>query len=143
MVNITPNALTSTQCERIIERTTLEPRGDNRSDHQPLTLAEFEQADIITSLLDGLHGHHLKILRYRVGHHHPTHTDYFGKRIPARTLTIQLSDPDTYTGGILHIADQPMPTTRGTAITFESTTPHRVTRLDTGERWALTAWAYP
>ena len=81
------------------------------------------------------------------GSHYEWHMDYgagaFSKR--KLSLTIQLSDPESYEGGNLELFYKLQPVVaqrvRGTAILFPSYTMHRVTPLIQGERCSLVLWA--
>jgi PKHD-type hydroxylase len=60
------------------------------------------------------------------------------------SLTIQLSDPNSYKGGdfVLYEADQPIliPKEQGKLIAFPSYTLHEVKPVTKGERYSLVAW---
>lgn len=62
------------------------------------------------------------------------------------TVVVQLSDPAQYTGGTLEVMASNATTLgqkeRGTAIVFPSYLLHRVTPVETGERFSLTVWAH-
>lgn len=81
------------------------------------------------------------------GSHYEWHMDYgagaFSKR--KLSLTIQLSDPESYEGGNLELFYKLQPVAaqrvRGTAILFPSYTMHRVSPITRGERYSLVLWA--
>ena len=60
------------------------------------------------------------------------------------SLSIQLSDPNSYKGGdlILHYQDTPiiLPKEQGKLLMFPSYTMHEVTPVTKGERYSLVAW---
>ena len=92
--------------------------------------------------------------RYGVGGHYTEHNDcYLARRSnPNRerkiSWTIQLSEPDTYTGGDLRFPtvgaspDVGVIRERGTAVFFPSFLSHRVLPVGDGERFSLVGWAY-
>ncbi len=88
----------------------------------------------------------LQLTEYEPGGHYTWHQDIGSRRSALRKLSVsvQLSDPDTYAGGglELHATQTPvlMPRTRGTLIIFPSYTLHRVTAMSAGERRALVTW---
>jgi len=66
------------------------------------------------------------------------------------SFSLQLSHPDDYTGGQLQLLTGVMgaakkletaSTQQGTLIIFDSRTPHRVTKIKSGQRKALVGWA--
>ncbi|MCV2882926.1 2OG-Fe(II) oxygenase [Actibacterium sp. XHP0104] len=62
------------------------------------------------------------------------------------TMVVQLSEPDSYEGGVLEIwPDSHLRSagrTRGAATVFPSFMLHRVTPVTQGERYSLTIWAH-
>lgn len=80
------------------------------------------------------------------GSHYDWHMDYGPGRMSVRKLSIviQLTPPDEYEGGDLHLlyGSKPSPVDRslGTAIVFPSYTMHRVTPLKLGTRYSLVLW---
>jgi predicted 2-oxoglutarate/Fe(II)-dependent dioxygenase YbiX len=78
------------------------------------------------------------------GHFH-WHNDY-GLETPISsrklTISIQLSDPDTYDGGDLEVfgCPDPLPRERGSAIVLPAYVEHRVTPVTRGVRSALIGW---
>jgi 2OG-Fe(II) oxygenase superfamily len=85
---------------------------------------------------------------YRAGMHIDWHADSLrsGALVRKLSLSVQLSGPSEYEGGGLEFhADSPevvLGRLRGTAIVFPSFCAHRVSRVTSGERRALVAWAY-
>lgn len=76
------------------------------------------------------------------GGHYNWHVDN-GPGLSTRKLTVivQLSKPENYTGCELEVsAIDYIPKEQGSIIVFPSYTPHRVTKLLTGERNALVVW---
>ena len=86
----------------------------------------------------------IQIARYFEGDHYDIHFDGFTPR--KISLTIQLSDPDNYTGGELEIGLPNNPVTApkevGTAILFPSWMPHAVKPVTSGIRYSLVAWGH-
>jgi PKHD-type hydroxylase len=81
--------------------------------------------------------------------HFDWHSDIGSGALAARrklTIVVQLSDPESYSGGQLELrpdsnirlADQ----AQGTATVFPSFVLHRVTPVTAGVRWSLTLWAH-
>lgn len=74
---------------------------------------------------------------------HVDYTDYVRKL----SFTLQLSDPDDYTGGEMQMVDSftnsstILPKDRGTLCVFDSRVPHRIKPVKTGKRYALVGWA--
>jgi len=63
------------------------------------------------------------------------------------SMTVQLSDPDDYTGGDLklligHKKPISVPRERGTVIVFPSNIMHEVTPVKSGRRYSLVTWAH-
>lgn len=61
------------------------------------------------------------------------------------SFVMQLSEPETYKGGLLEIEDTEIDRTKygpvGSAICFPSMFKHRVTKIEEGVRYSLVAWA--
>lgn len=98
------------------------------------------------------------LLRYEDASHFDWHVDVEGSGThpgaeDAATserklsVTVNLSDPADYDGGIVEFADAhgalmsfPELAERGSVVVFPSTTLHRVTPLTRGVRWAMVGW---
>jgi PKHD-type hydroxylase len=87
------------------------------------------------------------VLRYtaEAGGHHDHHSDssaVFATR--KLSFTVQLSDPDAYTGGDLEFlnADGPVARRRGDIIVFPSFMVHRVAPVTSGVRHSLVGWVH-
>lgn len=87
------------------------------------------------------------ILRYESNaqDHYRPHRDY-GASIPTRklTFTLQLSDPESYTGGDLVFPDENLRATRarGDIVVFPSFLRHTVTPVVRGTRHAAVGWIH-
>jgi PKHD-type hydroxylase len=62
------------------------------------------------------------------------------------SISVQLSDPEDYTGGQLQFVSETRnsffaPKTKGTVIVFDSRTTHRVRKITSGVRKSLVGWA--
>jgi len=72
------------------------------------------------------------------------HTDELETLVRKLSLTIQLSDSDSYKGGdlLLHLDKTPviLPREKGKLIAFPSHTLHEVKSVTKGERYSLVAW---
>jgi PKHD-type hydroxylase len=85
---------------------------------------------------------------YERDHYFGWHTDVGLDQSAARklSLTIQLSAPDTYSGGQLEFvgssAPPPAATELGCAIAFPSYLAHRVSKVTSGLRYSMVVWAY-
>jgi PKHD-type hydroxylase len=88
-----------------------------------------------------------QLLRYPTGGHYAWHTDLGATGLMALrklSLTVQLSDGETYEGGELEVqvggrtVSPPRPL--GSAILFPAWQPHRVTPVTSGTRHALVCW---
>lgn len=62
----------------------------------------------------------------------------FGNR--KLTLIIQLSEKDSYEGGVLIIDNNPISKQIGNLVLFDSGVIHEVTKLSSGERFVLVSW---
>jgi PKHD-type hydroxylase len=88
----------------------------------------------------------LQLGRYRPGQHFEWHRDITRGSSSRRklTVTIKLSEDEAFTGGVFQHGTDKFPRTleveTGSGIAFPSWTYHRVTPVETGERWSLTAW---
>lgn len=87
------------------------------------------------------------VVRYEAGanDHFRPHKDV-GGRNPTRKLTfvVQLTDPDTYTGGDLVFPElgQSAPRAQGTLIVFPSFQVHVVSPVVEGVRYAIVSWLH-
>lgn len=75
------------------------------------------------------------------------HTDFSDFATSARKLTIsvQLTPPEDYAGGLLEFSDQgvvPFSQEQGSAVVFPTYLSHRVTRVTRGNRWVLLSSAF-
>lgn len=73
------------------------------------------------------------------------HTDRLFNTLTRKiSISIQLSDPDTYTGGDLCLYQEADPVSltkkQGTLIAFPSFMLHEVKKIETGTRYSLVAW---
>jgi PKHD-type hydroxylase len=89
----------------------------------------------------------LQYADYGEGGHFEWHTDLGVQGTSGRklSLSVQISDPDTYDGGALefiNVKRLPIPRDVGTAIVFPSYLTHRVAPVTRGRRRSLVAWAY-
>lgn len=86
------------------------------------------------------------VLRYRPGEHYTWHVDMGRDDLASRKLSVivLLSESSAYGGGELEWMPDlgPCPREIGTALIFPSFMPHRVTRVTSGERFALVAWVH-
>jgi PKHD-type hydroxylase len=89
----------------------------------------------------------LQLARYRPGQGYQWHADLGIKENSLRKLTtvVMLSPPEAYTGGQLEFfksdeIQQSFPMKAGDAVVFPSWVKHRVTDVQQGERWTLSAW---
>ena len=68
-----------------------------------------------------------------------------GEYVRKLSFSLQLSDPEDYTGGEVQFMDNARkiffaPKQRGTLIMFDSRTPHRVRKVKSGVRKSLVGW---
>ena len=68
-----------------------------------------------------------------------------GEYVRKLSFSLQLSDPEDYTGGEVQFMDNSQksyfaPKQRGTMIIFDSRTPHRVRKIKSGFRKSLVGW---
>lgn len=95
--------------------------------------------------------HELQLLHYESGNnsgHYNWHMDMGGLNSSTRkiSVSVQLSDPNTYEGGILTInsngGNVPCSKERGAIHLFPSYCMHEVASMKSGERWALVIWVH-
>ena len=94
----------------------------------------------------------LQFSKYDKGMYFQTHMDYdVSRATPAITrklsVTVQLSDPSSYTGGELIIencdgSSFTCPKDQGTVIVFDSRWLHRVQPVKSGTRYSLVKWVH-
>lgn len=82
-----------------------------------------------------------RILKYEVGGVFDTHVDTYDK-YPHRykTIIIQLSDSNTYEGGVLIIGNESISKEIGNTIIFSGTTPHSMGVIKKGFRYSFVIW---
>ena len=79
----------------------------------------------------------IQLLEYSEGGFFKRHKDG-PKRY--KTLIIQLSDENDYTGGELYVEDQPTSKKQGSLIIFDSNTYHQLHEVTSGKRYVLVVW---
>jgi PKHD-type hydroxylase len=93
----------------------------------------------------------VQLLKYTSGGHYNWHCDYDDTRKPYGvrkiSMSMQLSDPNDYTGGELELVDWgnrkiTMGKDVGTVMIFDSRVPHKVTPIIEGVRYAIVSWAH-
>lgn len=84
---------------------------------------------------------------YEKGHHYRWHTDSkYGDSTPRKlSFSLQLSDPEDYTGGQLEFLTDTnsrflAPKLKGTIVIFDSRVKHRVRKITSGCRKSLVGW---
>lgn len=120
----------------------------------------FEKVSNIVGLVNANHfgydltgiTHSLQLIKYDSAEKIPGHYDWHVDAGPGTSstrkisLTIQLTDPDKYTGCDLEVIDHggQIKATReqGSINLFPSYMPHRVTPIETGVRFALVIWIH-
>jgi len=86
-------------------------------------------------------GYESMLLIYKEGHYFIKHQDRHskvGRR--KKTLVIQLSDADEYTGGYLKVANKAASKELGNVIVFDAATIHEVTKITSGFRYCFLAF---
>ena len=70
-----------------------------------------------------------------------TEIDY-EKETRKLSMTVQLSDPETYEGGEFYVADKKFCPAKGSAIIFPSNFmfPHEAKTVTSGTRWSIITW---
>lgn len=109
---------------------------------QGFMLANAEFGFHITGFMESF-----MVTHYPRGGHLGWHTDFSDFATSARKLTIsvQLSCPGDYAGGLLEFSDQgvmPFSQEQGSAVIFPTYLSHRVTRVTRGNRWVLLSSAF-
>ncbi len=87
-----------------------------------------------------------QVVTYPAGASHPAHVDNVPGNAPWKlSVSIQLSEPDTYEGGDLRLYHRPnadvAPRALGSVIVYPAWTRHEVRPVTSGVRRALVAWA--
>jgi PKHD-type hydroxylase len=113
--------------------------------------------DLIVALFEMINSHYKfqvnglvdapQYCKYGVGDHFDWHLDNSEQQTTMRkiSLSIQLSDPNSYVGGNLEFCPHGLfddARDTGTVIAFPSYLAHRVTSITEGSRESLVAWAY-
>jgi predicted 2-oxoglutarate/Fe(II)-dependent dioxygenase YbiX len=79
-----------------------------------------------------------QVVRYGPGEGYGWHRDGPGRDV---AVTVQLSDPATYAGGVAELeGGEAFPAERGAVATFDAQRRHRVLPVTRGERWVLVGW---
>jgi len=158
---ISKSVFTLKECRQIIEMgiPQLEPKRPLRFGKKKVEGAIVLPSDIdwLYARLAGLFatnncwGFHLSgmqpmnILRYRPGCFTRMHVDYkpHFANFAKITAIVQLVDPDSYVGGLLHVTEEgdPVRLECGDCVVFPSVVMHGVSRVDKGARIVLAAWA--
>jgi len=104
--------------------------------------------DVFRYALDGFE-EQLQIASYGPGHYYNWHIDRGRGAVAGRrklTLSVQLSDPQSYVGGEFELnADGhpfQVPAARGALVAFAAHTLHRVAPVVSGNRLSLVAWVH-
>ena len=82
----------------------------------------------------------LQFATYNVGDFYGWHKDSNRDNSRILSVTVQLSDPDSYEGGDIQIKDFIAERARGTIIVFNSNLLHRVHEVTAGTRYSLVQW---
>ncbi len=171
-----PDAFSPAECDRIIEVARTAPLADaglvrNAADHnvRRSDLAWLDEREGTGWVMDRIitlvaranreaydfalseFAESAQVARYgaeREGHF-DWHSDIGAGVVAARrklTMVVQLSDPGSYSGGVLELmpdaAIREAAQACGAAVLFPSFVLHRVTPVTAGERWSLTIWAH-
>jgi len=97
-------------------------------------------------------GEQVQFSKYGIGDFYEWHKDYFDKpdthnlgQVRKLSVTVELSDPDSYEGGILEFYNgkktpiRPVQS-KGVITVFDSREWHRVTKITKGTRYSLVMW---
>lgn len=81
----------------------------------------------------------VKLMIYKEGDFLPEHQDFakYGVDIMFKTVIVQLSDSDDYTGGDLLVERVPVSRVQGYTLAISPTQIHEIKRVESGERWSL------
>ena len=91
----------------------------------------------------------VQLSRYRVGQFYNKHMDFNGDQATKShtrklSMSVQLSDENTYDGGdlVIHFGGKyfTSPRVKGSVIVFDSRLTHEVTPITRGERYSLVKW---
>ena len=163
-----PNALSPEECRTVIALGEARPRmagrvdvvpGNYRASHiawiepQPEAQWLFHRVGMLFALANRYYGFGLigmldpmQYTSYGAGEHFDWHMDLGSGQTSTRklSLTIQLTGPDEYEGGILEFtgaSTSPESRQLGAAVFFPSYVAHRVSPVSSGIRRSLVAWA--
>lgn len=105
----------------------------------------INEIPIITDkIINSFQSNHLEgphyLTKYPTGGLHSLHTDYGVHNGIERTkvITVQLSDPSDYEGGLLVIDNEVAPKNKGSVILYNGNDLHEVTKVTNGARFSLT-----
>tara|TARA_R110002020_G_C16164045_1_gene763577 strand:+ start:84 stop:707 length:624 start_codon:yes stop_codon:yes gene_type:complete len=88
----------------------------------------------------------IQFARYDVGDHYDIHFDGFKETGRKLSMSVQLSDPEDYEGGLLKIGLPNNPVTvtteQGSVACFPSWMPHTIEPVTEGTRYSLVAWGH-
>lgn len=102
--------------------------------------------------INGFDGGKMQYTSYAQGEYYNWHTDVDiftdnenDQDIRKLSISVQLSDPEDYTGGEVQLINGEdntyfLPKTKGTIIIFDSRTKHRVRKIYSGNRKSLVGW---
>jgi len=119
--------------------------------HGPDTAWLYERIGLVVHRLNAEHWRFdlggleaIQVARYPVGGTYDWHVDLGPGQASLRKLsvTVQLSEADSYDGGQLQFPDGPerLAPERGDAVIFPSFMHHRIAPVTRGERWSVVAW---
>lgn len=84
------------------------------------------------------------INKYKKGYYFLPHVDVGGKNDPnnerVKTIIINLSDINNYSGGDLYVDGTIVSNNQGSIILFDSSTIHEVTEITSGFRYSIVIW---
>lgn len=117
-----------------------EVRGDVRTADK-WTANRDTHAWRLAETLSGMTCDEVQVVRYQTGGFYRPHRDVIAGQDRKTTIVVQLSDPATYTGGVLVVDGTVQNRARGAVITFPAATHHEAQPVRTGERWVIVAWS--
>ena len=108
----------------------------------------IDEIPIITNkIIDSFQSNHLEgphyLTKYPTGGLHSLHTDSGDGSVHngierTMVITVQLSDPLDYEGGLLVIGNEVAPKNKGSVILYNGSDLHEVTKVTNGTRFSLT-----
>ena len=144
------NFLTKSECEYIIEYTKNLDSYKNNTPNRNLEfyhITDYTDFKFLEDKLDSINIINkpvFNINKYKEGYYFLPHIDMGGEYDPEkeriRTVIINLSTEDSFSGGDLYVGGDKIKYKQGKALSFYSSTVHEVTKITKGFRYSIALW---